>query len=360
VPSLLIPTTDVRVLHRKVSALAENRPGIYRMVDPAGRVLYVGKASRLRTRVLSYFRARDDDKASMILQAAHDITWDYQPSEFAAHLAELREIKKHAPTYNVQMNRRRRAVFIAMTGGPVPKLAMTGVTARPGVRYFGPFSSPMRAAASIRVINDLLGLRDCAERLPMVFPGQGDLFAEPKQAACHRYDFGTCLGPCAGLVTESGYRERTEIALRFLGGYQLQPIDRVIAMMMRAAETQDFEAAARWREKFETLEWLIAASARARLGIELLSFVYREPGALGDERAYLIRSGLVRAAYPYPSTPIEREAFKSVVAEELARPVPPGGPLEASTMDEMLLIMSWFRRHPDALRRTTPLSDWAA
>ncbi|MEO8453143.1 MAG: nuclease [Gemmatimonadota bacterium] len=355
----LLPAADTRALMRRVSALTENRPGIYRMIDPAGRVLYVGKAKRLRTRVLSYFRARDD-KASIILQAAHDITWDYQPSEFAAHLAELREIKKHRPMYNVQMNRRRRAVFIALTAGPIPKLALTGVTARAGVRYFGPFSSAVRAGTAIRVINDLLGLRDCADRLPMVLGDQGDLFAEPKRAACPRYEFGTCSGPCGGFVTEAGYRERTEAAVRFLGGYQVQPIDRVIAMMMRAAETQDFEAAARWREKFEALEWLLAASARARLGIDLLSFVYREPGALGDERVYLIRSGLVRATYPYPNTPLELEVFKAVVAGELASPLPPGGPLQAATMDEMLLVMSWFRRHPDALRRTSPFTDWAA
>jgi excinuclease ABC subunit C len=67
--------------------LAENRPAVYRMIDPAGRVIYVGKAKRLRNRVLSYFRARyPEDKAARILHAAKTIEWDYVPSEFAAYL----------------------------------------------------------------------------------------------------------------------------------------------------------------------------------------------------------------------------------------------------------------------------------
>ncbi len=127
--------------------------------------------------------------------------------------------------------------------------------------------------------------------------------------------------------------------------------------MTRAAEAGRFEIAARWREKFEALEWLLAATTRARAAVELLSFVYRQPGAHGDDRAYLIRRGVVRASYPWPATPIEREAFRAVVASELAVPALPG-PLPPDSIEEMLLVMSWFRRHPEALRRTTPLGEW--
>jgi excinuclease ABC subunit C len=330
------------------------------MVDAAGRVLYVGKARRVRNRVLSYFHATyPDEKAARIVAAASDITWDYAPSEFAAQLAELREIRRHRPPFNRQMNRGRRAAFIVVRAGAAPKLAVTCCTGRTDARYFGPFGSPARATRAVRVLNDLLGLRDCRDLLPPVFAGQGDLFDPPTRAACPRYDFGTCAGPCAGLVTEGDYRRRVGTAVRFLGGYSIQPIDRVVDAMSAAAGREDFEAAARWREKFEQLEWLLAATARARAAIQLLSFVYHDAGTFGDDRAYLIRHGLVRAAYPYPATPIEREAFAGVVAAELAHPVPPAGFLDATTLDEMLVVRSWFRRHPDALRRTEPLERWA-
>ena len=89
-----LPSTDLSQLLRRVRALTENRPAVYQMFDATGRVLYVGKAKRLRTRLLTYFRARyPDDKAARILYAAHEIRWDYVPSEFAAFLGELRQIR---------------------------------------------------------------------------------------------------------------------------------------------------------------------------------------------------------------------------------------------------------------------------
>ncbi|MEZ4455660.1 MAG: hypothetical protein R2882_03780 [Gemmatimonadales bacterium] len=329
------------------------------MIDPMGRTIYVGKAKRVKARLLSYFSANyPEDKSARILHAAANITWDYVPSEFAAHLAELRDIRKFRPPYNHQMNRRRNAAFVTLSGGAAPRLAVTASTSRTDVRYFGPFNSPGRTAAGLRVLNDLLGLRDCAEKMPVVFPGQGDLFDEPKAAACPRYDFGTCAGPCAGLVEELRYRERVESAVAFLTGRTLHPVDRVVDAMTSASERDDFEGATRWRDKFERLEWLIAAGSRARSAIELLTFVYRDPGVFGDDWAYLIRQGIVRASYPFPTTPIEREAFQSVVEEEMRTPVRPAGLLDHETLDEMLLVMSWFRRHPEAWRRSTPIDRW--
>lgn len=356
---LPLPSADLEGLRRRVRTTAEQRPGIYRMLDAAGRVLYVGKAKQIRSRLLTYFNARfPDDKGARILHAASDVTWEYASSEFAAHLAELHEIRKSRPPYNVQMNRARSTVFIGIAEGPAPKLFCTASPARDHVRYYGPLPSPGRTSEAIRVLNDLLGLRDCADRMPMAFAEQGDLFDTPKQAACPRYDFGTCSGPCASLVTERGYRERVSAAAAFLDGLAIAPVDRVVTGMMAAAERGEFEAAARWRERFEALEWLIGATTRARAAVELLTFVYRDPGSHGDDRAYLIRRGAVRACYPWPATPIERDAFRGVVQAEQAREPELPGPLPAGVIEEMLLIMSWFRRHPEALRRTTRLTEW--
>jgi hypothetical protein len=73
---------------------------------------------------------------------------------------------------------------------------------------------------------------------------------------------------------------------------------------------------------------------------------------------YLVRQGLVRATFPSPTTPIKREAFRAAVGAELERPAVPPGPLPLDGVDEILLLMAWFRAHPDALRRTTPLEHW--
>lgn len=359
-PALLLPTTDLTGLRHRIRALAENRPAVYRMVDPSGRVLYVGKAKRLRARLLSYFRAAyPEDKAARILHAAHDIEWDYVPSEFAALLGELRGIQRHRPAYNVSMNRTRRVAFVTVSGGPAPRLGLSSRTDRDDVRRYGPVISVGRTREGLRVLNDLLGLRDCADRMPMLFADQGDLFTEPRRAGCMRHDFRFCTGPCAGLVAEWAYLGQVAAAVAFLEGRTIQPIDRIVAEMMGCSDRGDFQAALRWRERFERLEWLFAALNRARGAIALLTFVYRDPGVFGDDRAYLVRHGVVRATFPWPATPIEREAFSAVVRDELAGPAPSSSPLPSATVDETLLLLSWFRRNPEALRRTETLESWA-
>ena len=109
-----------------------------------------------------------------------------------------------------------------------------------------------------------------------------------------------------------------------------QPIDRVVAEMTKAAAESRFELAARWRERFEQLEWLLAATSRARSALDLLTFVYRDTGVRGDDQAHIVRQRLV----------------------------PITGALPLDAVDEVLLVHSWFRVHPEALRRTTALDDW--
>ena len=354
-----LPAADLGELRNRVRALAENRPAVYRMLDSTGRILYVGKAKRLRTRLLCYFRAvYPDDKAARILYSASNITWDYVPSEFAAYLNELRQIRRYRPHFNHRGNVTRRSVLIKISSEPAPRVYAGSSASLDDAGCYGPFRSMARTADAVRTLNDLLGLRDCAARMPTVFADQVDLFDRPRQAGCLRHEFGFCGGPCAGFVSEWEYRRRVETAAAFLEGRTIQPIDRVIHSMQEAATEGRFELAARWRERFEQLEWLLAATSRARTARDLLTFVYRDPGDFGDDRVYLIRQGVVRASFPYPSTPIEREAFRAVVAEETERPDTPSGPLPLEYIDEILLLTGWFRAHPDALRRATPFADW--
>ena len=357
--ALALPAADLPSLRFRIQRLADERPGTYRMLDASGRVLYVGKAKALRTRLLTYFRARyPDDKQARILHAASDIAFDYSPSEFAAALAELKLIRKHRPPFNVAMNRSKRYAFLVLTDETAPRLVATGTPERLRGRVYGPLPSPQRTATAARILSDLLGLRDCRADMPVHYAEQGDFFSEPRRAACPRFDFATCLGPCAGLVAQWKYRERVDAAAEFCEGRQLHPVDRIIGEMTTRSEAADFEGALRWREKFESLEWLLTATTRARAALDLLSFVYRDPGAQGDDRVYLIRSGEVRASYPDPVSPLEREMFAGVVKEECSKPMVPSHRVDAERLHERLLVMSWFRNRPEAWRRTSPLESW--
>ena len=129
--------------------------------------------------------------------------------------------------------------------------------------------------------------------------------------------------------------------------------------MQEASKADRFELAARWREKFEHLEWLLAATSRARTAVDLLTFVYRDPGTFGDDRVYLVRQGVVRAAFADPDhTDRDARRFARSSRRSWPKPEPPPGPLPLESVDEILLLMAWFRAHPDALRHTTPLAEW--
>lgn len=355
--TLMLPLRDVERLRHRVRALSENRPAVYRMLDHAGRVVYVGKARRLRQRLLSYFRAQYPEKPARILQGTAAIEWDYAPSEFAASLAELRDIRRYRPPCNVSMNRTRRVGFLKLFGGPAPKLVVGTSVSGADVRHYGPFLGVQRLREAARVLNDLLGLRDCALDTAIAYAEQGDLFHAGRRAACIRHELGTCTGPCAGLVTEREYHRRVELATAFIEGRAMAPLDRTVEEMLAASERQDYERAERWRDRFDALTWLWGACIRAYHALEALTFVYVDPGAYGDDRAYVICRGTVRASAPAPRSPIEHEAFCAVV--EAHRPAATGpGPLNPEDIDETLLIMRWFRNHPRALARTVPLEAW--
>lgn len=357
--ALSLPAGDLAALRFRIQRLAEDRPGTYRMLDASGRILYVGKAKSVRTRVMSYFRAKyPEDKGARILHATSDIRFDYAPSEFAAALSELRLIRKHRPPYNVAMNRSRGWFFLVLTDERAPRLISTRSPDRHQGRVYGPLRSGRRTADSARVLSDLLALRDCRGDAPMHFAEQGELFAAPRRAACPRFEFGTCLAPCAGEVSEPDYRVRVDVAAAFCDGRGIAPVDRVVREMTARAANGDYEGAVRWREKFETLEWLIAATTRARAALDLLTFVYRDPGNHGDARAYVVRSGEVRGGWPDPTTPLERQAFAAAVRDELARPPETPSRIEPDRLHERILVMHWFRTRPDAWRHTSPLERW--
>jgi excinuclease ABC subunit C len=364
----IAPAADsLETLRARIKADAQRRPGVYQFHDPAGGVFYVGKAKDLRTRLLSYFTAAwPDTKAAQLIRSAADVTWRYLPSEFAALLEELRLIARLRPFSNVRGTRTlRRMVFIKVTGGPAPKLKVTEQTSDRAARYYGPFQGSGRTADGVRVLSDLLKLRDCAQDRPMVYADQSDLFGAGTAAGCIRHELGTCLGPCAAKCGNHAYRAAVVHAVDFLEGRAVAPMGHILDAMAEAASARDFERAALWREKLEALETLFAAVSRLRAAASALSFVYgvrdRTPAGLAgghDDRVYLVHRGLVRAEAAWPRTPIEREAFGASVARVAAAPRGAPAARTASEMDQLLLVMSWFRQHPDEFDATTPLGEW--
>ena len=200
-------------------------------------------------------------------------------------------------------------MLIKVTDGPAPKIFVGSGAGNKTTKHYGPFTSRVRVAEAVKVLNDLLQLRDCSVSQPITFAEQGDLFGPALRAQCLRHELGTCTGPCAGLVSEAEYRKRVETGIAFLEGKGIAPVDDVVKNMVKAGDDKKFEKATWWRQRFDALEWLLRATAHARAAVEALTFVYLDPGAYGDDRVYLVRRATVRAVAPAPTTPLEKEAF---------------------------------------------------
>jgi excinuclease ABC subunit C len=345
-------------LRADVRATAENRPAVYRMIGPGDAVLYVGKSIRMRTRLLSYFRARRGEKAEEIIRNTHRIEWEYVPSEFAAILREVRSIKQWRPTYNVAHRRDRSYCFVRMTREEAPRLQAVPAVRGDGANYFGPFYGPERVRSAVREIADLLELRDCAGRTPLRYADQLDLFnALDRVPLCLRGDVQRCLAPCAGRCTRSEYRSRADLAMRFLAGEDDSPLNLLRGRMDRAAERMQFEYAATLRDRLEALKLIRDELLALRSTIEELTFVYPVPGHDGDDRVYIIRRGIVVADLPAPVTPAEQLALLEK-ADRLCRGQarhPFGiGPAEAG---EILTVARWFRLRPEERDRAWRWDD---
>ncbi len=333
---------------------AKNRPGTYQMLREDGEIVYVGKSKQIRTRLLSYFRAREDEKAYRIVREAQALAWEYEPSEFAALLRELALIKRFRPRFNVQLKRDGRYSFLKLSPGPAPKLFVVRAVSDDAGTYFGPFRGGARIEEAVRQLNDLLGLRDCSLGTPMRFADQSDLFAFEATPRCHRYELQLCVGPCAGLCTESEYKRRVALARTFLDGDADEPLRWLSERMVQAAERWDFEYAARLRDRAGRMEALRDEFSRLREALDSLSFLYSVPGYDAEDRIYLVRRGTVRATLAAPHSAAEKRTLARLVDEHFGVPEPGGTLVPKHQVDEILLLARWFRCNPEELRRTRP------
>jgi excinuclease ABC subunit C len=328
------------------------------MYGPGDELLYVGKSVRVRTRLMSYFRAPEGDKGRELIREASRIAWDYVPDEFGALVREMRLIQRHRPKYNVQHKRKRAYAFVKVTNEPAARVLPVSRVADDGAVYYGPFPRVGRVAHTIRDLAHVLGLRDCPAATPIWFGDQLEMFGGGRAPLCLRADLGSCLAPCCGRTEARAYEERVREAHRFLEGRGSTPLRRLTEDMTTAAGRMDFEYAALLRDRLERLRRFQEELTAFRGHVEALTFVYRSPGFRGADRLHLIRRGRLRETVPLPRDGQARmraaERIRTVFGEREAGP----GGLSGHEAAEILLVARWFRLKPRELRRATAPSEW--
>lgn len=341
-----------------VRAHAENRPGVYRMYGPGDELLYVGKSIRIRTRLLSYFRAEPGEKAAEIIRESTSIRWDHVPDEFGTLVHEMRLIQAHRPRYNVQHKRKRSYGFVKVTAEAAPRVLAAGRVVDDGSAYYGPFPRVGQVSQTIRDLAHVLGIRDCAGATPMHFADQLDFFGPDRTPLCIRAELGSCPGPCAGGIEARDYLGRVDRARRFLEGRSRSPLRILHEQMTEAAGRMDFEYAAVLRDRLERLRRLQNELTAFRGEVESLRFVYRAKGHGGADRLHLVRGGRIRDSLDLPATDAQWRRTAKRVRAVFDGPDPGPAGLSAHEAAEILLTARWFRLNPEELKRTSPPRRW--
>ena len=219
-------------------------PGVYRMMNAAGEVLYVGKAKNLKKRVTSYARgAVHSDRLTRMIAETAEMIFVTTASETEALLLESNLIKRLKPRYNVSYRDDKSFPNILLREDhDFPQLLKhRGAKTMKGV-YFGPFASAGAVNRTLNTLQRAFLLRSCS-----------DSVFDSRSRPCLLFQIKRCAAPCVGRIDAAGYRELVEEAETFLNGKSRAVQDELVAQMTKASEALDFEAAARLRDRLKAM-----------------------------------------------------------------------------------------------------------
>ena len=220
-------------------------PGVYLHKDVAGKVIYVGKAKNLRSRVRSYFQTRPfDRKTDALVRQIADLEFIVTDNEVEALILEATLVKQHKPRYNVKLQDDKSYPHLKLTiNEPFPKVVITRKIQRDGALYFGPFLPASLARKTIDLINRTFQLRTCDIEIDGKAP-----------RPCLEYHIKRCLGPCVkGLCTPEEYQEAVRHVRLLLEGRDTELADTLQGRMVQASEEMHYELAAKYRDLRKTV-----------------------------------------------------------------------------------------------------------
>ena len=221
-------------------------PGVYLMMDKTGKVIYVGKAKKLKNRVSQYFQESASHTAKtrqMVSQVDHFDTI-FVTSEFEALVLENSLIKRHSPKYNILLKDDKGYPFVRLSREPYPRFTLANRYANDSARYFGPFGGRYETRQALDAVFAALRLPTCSRRFPR------DIGAE---RPCLNFHMGRCDGFCRPEMTAEEYNRRIDQACQLLEGKSRQLLRDMTAEMEAEAEALHFEQAAAIRDRINAI-----------------------------------------------------------------------------------------------------------
>ncbi len=314
-------------------------PGVYRLLDREGRVLYVGKARRLRNRVASYFRGagrggRLSPRQAVLVAQTARIEYDVTRSESEALLLENNLIKTLRPRYNVQLRDDKSYPYIFVSADhDFPRIGFHRGARRQKGRYFGPYPSASAVRETLDSLSKLFQIRQCT-----------DNFFRHRSRPCLQYQIRRCSAPCVGLIDSARYREDLVQAILFLEGKTHAVHDELVRRMEEAAARLDYESAARLRDRIAALGKIRERQAMVGEQGEADVLAAAVAGETAVVEVVSIRNGLNlggRTFFPKPGAHAGPSELLGAFLPQfyLGRPIPPRLYLSHAVPDQ-----AWLER----------------
>ncbi|NBU84406.1 MAG: excinuclease ABC subunit UvrC, partial [Sphingomonadaceae bacterium] len=287
------------------------KPGVYRMYDARGDVLYVGKAKALKNRVTNYTQVdRLPNRLRRMVAQTRSMTIVTTNSEAEALLLEAQLIKRYRPAYNVLLRDDKSFPFILLRADhEFPRIQKHRGARRAKGNYYGPFASAGSVNMTLNALQKLFLLRSCT-----------DSFFNNRDRPCLLYQIKRCSAPCVGRIDDAAYGELVDDAKAFLGGKSTDVQAKLAREMESAAEALDFEQAAVLRDRLKALTFIQGSQAINAEGVgdaDVFALATRS-GQVGVQ-AFFIRGGQNwghRAFFPTHTSDLEEvEIFSSFLAQ---------------------------------------------
>lgn len=248
-------------------------PGVYLMKNSLDRIIYVGKAKKIKSRLQSYFNDSKDisPKTKFLVSQINDISYILTKTEVEAFLLEASLIKKHKPKYNIRLKDDKAYPYIrfSMTDD-FPRLYLARRVKKDGDLYFGPFTGGRYVNQIIKFLSQTFCIRDC-----------NDHFMKARKRPCLTYQIGRCTAPCVNLIDKADYGKSVKKAILFLRGKNKNVVRDLEAEMKISAKKEEFEKAARLRDSVFAIQKIMERQTVVNDSVELdqdaISFT-------GDER----------------------------------------------------------------------------
>ena len=268
---------------RNVLKTLPARPGVYRMQDERGDVLYVGKARALRNRVTNYIQVvRLPRRLQRMVAQTRSMTIVTTNSEAEALLLEAQLIKRYRPPYNVLLRDDKSFPYILLREDHAfPRVQKHRGARRAKGQYYGPFASAGSVTRTLNALQKLFLLRSCT-----------DSFFNNRDRPCLLYQIKRCSAPCVGKIDAGAYGELVADAKAFLGGKSIQVQQKLGKLMSEASDAMDFEMAAVYRDRLRALTFIQASQAVHAEGLgdaDIFALACKN-GTMGIQ-AFFIRGG---------------------------------------------------------------------